>query len=67
MTQTYSEKENPSAPIRSRTKDLPITKFGRYTAEATGDSWELKPGSHLCDKHKHKYKHENNRVGTGMK
>ena len=25
----------------------------------------LKPGSHLCDKHKHK--HKNNRVGTGMK
>ena len=25
MTQTYSEKEIPSAPIRSRTYDLPIT------------------------------------------
>ena len=25
VTQAYSEKRNPSAPIKSRTKDLPIT------------------------------------------
>ena len=25
VTQAYSEERNPSAPIRSRTKDLPIT------------------------------------------
>ena len=43
MAQANLEKEIPSAPIRSRIYDLPITSSDALPLSLTGDSWELRP------------------------